>query len=475
MKISRPTPPRKAPLEFESELSELVNSVMKQSQAPGLALGLFAPGEEVLLGFGITSVENPLPVDPNTVFVAASITKTCVATTAMCLVDRGRLDLDEPVRTYLPDLRLADERVAAAVTLRHLLTHRAGWVGDEFQESDFGQGDDALARAIATFGNRPQILPLGSLWSYNNSGFWLAGRVIEIVTGKSLESAITGIIFRPLGMTNSFFFEADAITRRCAVGHVVGETGELVVARPWSTPRASHAAGGMLTTIADLMTYARFHLGDGRAADGVRVLSTEALHSMRVPLFPGAGPEWAGLGWVVREIVGHRVLSHGGDWNGQETLLTLVPDRGVAVATLANGGLARMANNAIAMWALRRYLGAADTEPVPVDVTDDRLDALAGRYTLPGTTIEIVRREARLGIKYRSAPVSGIYNPRVPEMPAALTTDGRIVLLGGPFGGVTGDFLAGPDGIVEWIRIGGRVYPRESSSPELDCHALTVG
>jgi len=98
LKISRPTPTRKAPSEFESELSELVNSVMKESQAPGLALGLFAPGEGVLLGFGITSVENPLPVDPNTVFVAASVTKTCVATTVMCLVDRGRLDLDEPVR-----------------------------------------------------------------------------------------------------------------------------------------------------------------------------------------------------------------------------------------------------------------------------------------------------------------------------------------------------------------------------------------
>src|SRR5437762_2265168 len=149
---------------------------MKQSQAPGLALGLFAPGEEVLLGFGITSVENPLPVDPNTVFVAASITKTCVATTVMCLVDRGRLNLDEPVRTYLPDLRLADERVAAAVTLRHLLTHRAGWVGDEFQESDFGQGDDALARAIATFGNRPQILPLARSGRTTTRGSgWLDG------------------------------------------------------------------------------------------------------------------------------------------------------------------------------------------------------------------------------------------------------------------------------------------------------------
>jgi len=218
----------------------------------------------------------------------------------------------------------------------------------------------------------------------------------------------------------------------------------------------------MLTTIADLMTYARFHLGDGRAADGMRVMSTEALHSMRVPLFPGAGPEWAGLGWVVRELAGQRVLSHGGDWNGQQALLTLVPDLGVALGTLANSGLARTANNEITTWALRRYLGAADAEPVPIEATDDRLDGLVGRYALPGTTIEIVRREARLGINYRSAPVPGIYKPSVPELPAALTTDGRIVLLGGPFGGVTGEFLAGPDGIVEWIRIGGRVYPRES-------------
>ena len=154
-------------------------------------------------------------------------------------------------------------------------------------------------------------------------------------------------------------------------------------------------------------------------------------------------------------------MSHGGDWNGQQALLTLVPDLGVALATLANSGLARTANNEIATWALRRYLGAADNEPVAVNVSDHRLDALAGRYTLPGTTIEIVRREARLGINYRSAPVSGIYNPPVPELPAALTTAARIVLLGGPFSGVTGDFLVGRDGIVEWIRLGGRVYPRE--------------
>src|SRR6266516_1313778 len=277
---------------------------MRQYSVPGLALGLVVPGQEVVRGFGITSTENPLPVDANTVFVAASITKTVVATTVMILVDRGQLDLNVPIRTYLPDLRLAEEDVAAKVSLRHLMTHTAGWAGDEFEEHNFGMGDDALARAVAIFADRPQIMPLGSVWSYNNSGFWLAGRVIEVVTEKSLETAVTELVFAPLGMGNSFFFEADAITRRCAVGHIVGDGGQLAVVRPWSTVRAAHAAGGWLTTITDLIAFARFHLGDGRAAGGTRVLGREALLSMHEPLVPAEGAEFAGIGWVVREVGG---------------------------------------------------------------------------------------------------------------------------------------------------------------------------
>ncbi len=449
---------------LDPELTDLVGSVMHQHSVPGLALGLVVPGQELVLGFGITSAENPLPVDANTIFVAASITKTVVATTVMTLVDRGQLDLDVPIRTYLPDLRLADEDVAAKVSLRHLMTHTAGWAGDEFEEHNFGNGDDALARAVAMFADRPQVMPLGSVWSYNNSGFWLAGRVIEVVTDKSLETAVTELVFAPLEMVSSFFFEADAITRRCAVGHVVGDAGQLAVVRPWSTIRAAHAAGGWLTTITDLIAFARFHLGDGRAAGGARVLSQEALLSMHEPQVPAEGAEFAGIGWVVREIGGQRVISHGGDWNGQQSLLTIVPAHGLAVTTLANSALARAANNAIADWALRRHLGATDSEPVPVETTDERLDALVGRYAVPTAAIEIVRRGSRLGVSYQPKALPGINNPSLPEMPAALTTDGRVVVLGGPFQGVTGDFHLGAGQSIDWIRLGGRVYPREAAS-----------
>jgi CubicO group peptidase (beta-lactamase class C family) len=436
---------------------------MERHHIPGLALGVLSDGEKSLHAFGVTSVDNPLPIDTDTIFVAGSVTKMVVATTVMCLVERGVLELDRPIRAYLPDLKLADESVASSVSLRHLMTHSAGWAGDDVADVDFGSGDDALARAIATFAERPQVVPLGSLWSYNNSGFWLAGRVIEVVTGMTLEAAITGLLFQPWGMGTSFFFEADAMTRRFAVGHIVGEGGTLAVARPWSTPRAYHAAGGMLTSIADLMTFARFHLGDRSATDDKRVLSAQTLQSMQEPLLPGAGSESAGIGWVVRQIDDHRVVSHGGDWNGQQALLTLVPDRDLAIGTLANSAQARPANDAIADWALGHYLGVTVAKPIPVERDDGRLDALVGRYALPGTTIRIARHGNRLGIAYLPSISPTVTNPVVAEQPAALTTDGRVVVTQGPFEGVTADFAVGSDGSVAWIRLGGRVYPRSVS------------
>jgi CubicO group peptidase (beta-lactamase class C family) len=453
--------PRSAPVaELDPGLTELVASVMERCAVPGLALGLVIDGAESLRGFGITSVDNPLPVDTDTIFVAGSLTKTAVATTVMCLVERGAVELDRSIRTYLPDLRLADESVASSVCLRHLLTHTAGWAGDDIDDRDFGLGDDALALAVATFAERPQVVPLGELWSYNNSGFWLAGRVVEVVTGMTLEAAITELLFQPLGMNDSFFFEADAMTRRFAVGHIVDANGELSVARPWSTPRAHHAAGGMLTTITDLMTYARFHLGDGRAGNNADVLNAATLRYMQEPLLPAAGSESAGIGWVVRQIGDHRVVSHGGDWNGQQALITLVPDRGLGIGTLANSGQARSANDAIASWALGHYLDVVVPEPIPVEREDGRLDALVGRYAVPGTTIEIARHGNRLGIAYLPSVSPRVSSPVVPEQPAALTNEGGVVVLQGPFEGVTADFAIGPDGSAAWIRLGGRVYPR---------------
>src|SRR3954451_21833951 len=190
---------------------------MDETQTPGVAVGLLHEREERVAGFGMTSTENPLEVTPDTLFQVGSITKTFTGTAAMRLVERGDLDLDAPVRTYVTDLKLSNEDVAGRVTMRHLLTHTGGWIGDYFD--DFGTGDDALEKIVRNMEGLPQLTPLGEVWHYNNAGFYLAGRVIESVLGRPYEMAAKELVLGPLGMKMSFFFANDVITYRVAIGH----------------------------------------------------------------------------------------------------------------------------------------------------------------------------------------------------------------------------------------------------------------
>src|SRR3954453_11018629 len=140
---------------------------------PGCAIGVLDGGDENLRGLGVTSVEHALEVDGDTLFQTGSITKTFTGTVAMRLVEEGRLELDAPVRTYVPELRLQDEDVAARVTMRHLLTHTGGWVGDYFD--DTGRGDDALALMCQRLAGVRQEAPLSGLWGENNRGVFPPG------------------------------------------------------------------------------------------------------------------------------------------------------------------------------------------------------------------------------------------------------------------------------------------------------------
>src|SRR5579859_3608369 len=148
----------KAPAARHSELAGVIAANMERFAVPGVAVGVSQGGDVWSAGFGITNVDHPLPVTPDTLFQIGSITKTVTCTAVMRLVERGLIDLDAPVRRYLPELRLRHEDVAARVTMRHLLTHTAGWLGDYFD--DTGRGDDALQRIGERLAALPQISPL---------------------------------------------------------------------------------------------------------------------------------------------------------------------------------------------------------------------------------------------------------------------------------------------------------------------------
>jgi CubicO group peptidase (beta-lactamase class C family) len=449
-------------------LCEQVVAAMRRLQVPGVAVGVVDGDAEHVAGFGVTNVDHPLPVDGDTLFQIGSITKTVTGTAAMRLVEQGRLDLDAPIRAYLPDLRLADAATAAGVTLRHLFSHTAGWVGDYFD--DLGNGDDALAKIVDRMADLPQITPLGTIWSYNNAGFYLAGGVIEIVTGKTYEAAVQELVLGPLGMSMSCFFAADAITYRVAVGHespYEAGAGPPKVLRPWALARTANPAGGISSTARDQLRYARFHMGDGAAADGTRLLTPESIALMQTPYVPAANDEFSGITWFLRDADGVRLVRHGGGTNGQLSVFLMAPARSFAISILTNANRGGELHREITSWALREYLGIDERPPEPLALAEEQLAAYAGRYTAAMDEIALslgagtltMRITPKGGFPMKDSPAP----PAPPPMRLALCGADRAVVLDEPLRDTFGEFLRAANGTIAWFRLGGRIHARSES------------
>lgn len=447
---------------FET-LSEAARDALDRFGVPGAAIGVEHDGAEAVAGWGVTSLENPLEVDAGTLFQIGSITKTVTGTLAMYLVEQGELDLDAPVRGYLPELRLADEDVAARVTMRHLLTHTGGWFGDHF--ADPGRGDDALERIVPELAELPQLAPLGEIWSYCNSGFYIAGRVLEVLAGRPYESAARELVLEPLGMTSSFFLPEDVISRRFAVGHRV-EDERTVVARPWALARAAGAAGGIVTNVGDLLRYGRFHLG--REAGP---LGAEAIARMREPQVETDEPgRSVGLTWFVRDLDGMRLAEHGGGTNGQQSYFSIVPEAGFALAIVTNHapGGSRLIRE-VSRLACRLYLGVDEPDAEPIELTPAQLGEYVGLYENPFADADVRLEDGRLvahtifkgGFPTKDSPPL----PPEPPAPIAFYDADRVFVPEGTFEGSRGDFVRDAEGRIAWFRTGGRLH---AAAPDRD-------
>jgi CubicO group peptidase (beta-lactamase class C family) len=431
------------------DVFEAVQAASEEHGVPGLSVGVLEDGVERHEGYGVTSIENPLEVTPDTRFQIGSITKTFTGTAVCELVACGQLDLDRPVREYVPELMLADADATERVTLRHLLAHTGGWFGDYFD--DTGWGDDASAIYVERMRELPQQTPVGELWAYNNSGFVLVGHVLERVTGKAVEDAVEELVLDPLELTSTTFWPWEVMTERFAVGHV-GFGDELGVARPWPVGRYAAAAGGLASTTRDLLRYARLHLDP-----------PPALAPMQEPQAPaGEEGEWVGLTWYGEDCFD--TLRHGGGTNGQIALLVLVPERSYAIALLTNhspGGIQ-------VLDAALRAAGLAMDDPQAIDGVAVAgyagvFETAVGRITLTPLDGGRMRVETESfgGFPKKDSPPG----PQLPPAEAFFYTPERWYIDDGPLKGTRGHLILGEEGSVRWLRVGGRLYPRVSVVP----------
>ncbi len=339
------TGPRRPRIDGEHWQRRLA-ALAERHHVPGAALGILRVGhgradELVAAAFGVLNKDTGVAVTTDTVFQIGSITKIWTTTVLMQLVDEGLVDLDAAVVELLPELRLADPAVTKRVTMRHLLTHTSGIDGDVF--TDTGRGDDCVERYVASLDAVRQTHPLGATWSYCNSGFVLAGRVIEKLTGGTWDKAVRDRIFAPLGLEHTITLPEEALLHRAAVGHVSEGADEPSRATVWMLPRSMGPAGIIGSTVADLLGFARMHLTGGVGPDGARVLdaaSATAMTQLEAELPAKVGDSW-GIGWSRFDWNGRRLIGHDGNTHGQSAFLRLLGDEGLAVALLTNGGSTR--------------------------------------------------------------------------------------------------------------------------------------
>lgn len=374
--------------DLSSWLDGTVAALMRDKRLPGLTVAVVsAKGPRLLAGYGFADIEEERRVDPReTLFRIGSISKTFIWTAAMMLADRGVLDLDADVNDYIETFEL-DPSFGEPVTMRHLMTHTAGFETTLAVFTSTDADPRGLAEVLAA--TQPKrVRPPGERISYSNWGAALAALVVERAAGVPFEEFVRTEILDPLGLERTTQVQPgrldEAGKARMATGHAFRE-GRLTAGDPMQIgPYAP--AGGIAAPAADMARWMRFHLNRG-ALEGRRLMSRAAHEEMWSRAF-GASDEWPGLahGFQAFRYRGVDVYGHGGSTGNFQSNMLLVPSLDLGVFVSQNSGQdGYAAVHALTRLVIDRQLGAP-VEPVPpapspTESLDARsLQEYSGRY-----------------------------------------------------------------------------------------------
>jgi len=320
-----------------SDLEQSIEQQLQAANVPGAALAIVQNREIVYAnGFGTTSVEDGgLDVTAQTLFRIGSTTKPLTGTAIMRLVEIGKLDLDRPIREYVPWLPIGADGAGERITLRMLLSHTAGL---PFEIPLHGHRDlegleDSLRKELP---NLNLFAPPGTIWLYSNLGIDLVGYILETIYGKHYPDAMQELVFGPLEMRRTTFDIAVAMTYPIAQPHVDTE-GRLTVKHQFWDQAAGNPSSGAMSTVMDLAHFAILHLNQGRFLDRVLLspASVRQMHIRHVELDAPSGKGY-GLTFIAHTYKGIQRVEHWGGADNFSSRFVLAPDVGVAAILLHN-------------------------------------------------------------------------------------------------------------------------------------------
>lgn len=331
----------------EKQLDKLVEETLKTFDVPGISVGILKDEKIVYAkGHGVRSLTNKKDMNENTMVGVASNSKgfTCFALAMM--VDAGKLNWDDKVRKHIPEFQLADAWVTEEFTVRDLVTHRSGMGLGAGDLMFFPEGNDFDVTDVIN--NVKHLQPESSFrskFAYNNNMFIVAGEVLKRVSGLSWEEFIETKIMKPVGMASSKA-SYNRVTNKTNIidAHTRAEGKVIQIPHDWS--ETANPAGGIVSNVKDMLTWANFLMNDAVTSNGDRLLSANQFHELwqlQTPLKVGKNDSYNsnfrgyGLGWFLTDVKGgYKQVYHTGGLLGTVTQFTMIPDLNLAIVVLTN-------------------------------------------------------------------------------------------------------------------------------------------
>lgn len=353
-------------------IEALLTEVQTNAPYVGLAVSV-RRGDEVIYegGLGLADLENQVAANPQTVFQIGSITKSFTSILIAQLAVEGRVDLDAPVSTYLPEYR----GPARNAPVRTLMNHTSGLV-NYTNAPNFPHGtrrDFTRAEILAFFENEPLMFEPGTAFSYSNSGTYLLGLIAEAVTGQDYAALVRARIFEPLGLEHTFYGDWTQIIPHRAHGYVRTDDG--FTNAPELDDLIPFSAGALDSTIGDIQRYIDQVHRQNALGDQVRdILYTQT------NLGDGSTLEYALGALLIRNWEGHRKIAHAGDIDGFSAYMSYYPDDDISIVVLANTRDVTPTPVGIEQKIARQIFGITRPAPSAAPLPASEVAALTGDY-----------------------------------------------------------------------------------------------
>ncbi len=380
--------------EVAEHLSRIIQHELNDKGIPSLAIAI-TDADHILWAqaFGDANPAGESPATANSIYRVGSVSKLFTDIAVMRLVEQGKLDLDAPVTEYIPEFQ-PQNPFGDPITLRQLMSHRAGLVREPPVGHYFDPEEPTLAETVASLNQTQLVLRPGEKTKYSNAGIAVVGYVLERTQNQPFVDYLREELLIPLGMDSSNFQATSEINNRLAEAIMWGYDRREFAAPTFELGTAP--AGSMYTTVLDLSLFSQELMEPGA------ILKPETLTQMWTPQFAAGATSGYGLGFNIAPLDGHRVVRHGGAIYGYSTEWTLMPEQEIGVVAVASKDVTNALVTKIVNHAHRCVLAAKNNQPLPEWPTTKTVGAeraleLAGEYTdSRGSSVQLLKQRDEL-------------------------------------------------------------------------------